>query len=160
MTIVEFRENLKKTPRPDVMAKEIVIQDSDTLVELVKNQMQHGNRGGVRKDVARLGWYKPRSKVDEEDGPSAYALMKHEMNPLPGLGIVDLKLTGAFYNAFYFDREALEVTSSDSKTETLKERFGKLLFKYTPDSVRQFSHTFNDKFFAYYRAFFADENLL
>ena len=156
MTIVEFRDNLKKTPRPDVMAKEIVIQDSDTLVELVKYQMQQGKRGGVRKEVARLGWYKPKAN----DEPSAYALMKHEKNPLPGLGIVDLKLTGAFYNAFYFDREALEVTSSDSKTETLKERFGKLLFKYTPDSIRQFGYIFNDKFFAYYRAFFAGENPL
>jgi hypothetical protein len=131
MTFFEAYRNFKNTPRPDVIVKKILIRDGEKIVELVKEQMQQGNRGGVRKDVARLGWYKPKNDGD----PSAYAIMKHEMNARPGLGIVDLKLTGDFYSALYFDSEVLEVTSSDSKTEVLKERYGQYILGCVRQSV-------------------------
>jgi hypothetical protein len=148
MTIIELHDNLKRMQRPDAITKRIVISDGDVLVELVKEQMQQGNRGGVQKDVARLGWYTPKGgwQSGKKYAPSAYALMKHEMNAKPGLGIVDLKLTGAFYNSFYFYREDLEVTSTDSKTSDLLDRYGENIFKFTPETINKYREIFNQKF--------------
>ena len=149
MTIIECYKNLCSTPKPDIIARNIVLENGDVIVELVKTQMMYGNRGGVRKEVARLGWYKP----NKEGEPSHYAIEKNKMNSLPGLGIVDLKLTGDFYNAFYFDNNELEVNSSDSKTEKLTERYGKYIFKLTPDSIDEFRGRFNWQFYDTFRGY-------
>jgi len=155
MTIPQLYHNFKQMPPPDELTKKIIISDGAKITELVKTQMMHGKRGDVRKDVAKLGFYKPKNatKKREKGGTkgssehSVYAEMKHEMNPLPGIGIVDLKLTGAFHDAFYFDKEKLEVYSADSKTDDLMKRYGRYIFKLTPDSIKEYGQDFYGKFF-------------
>jgi len=153
MTIFELRDNIHKIPLPTKIAKDIVINDGDDIVELVKSQMQRGVRGGVRKEEAKLGFYTPKGGWQNGNEPSSYAKFKHEMNREPGLGIADLKLTGAFYNAFYFDKNELEVSSKDSKTDSLMERYGQYIFKLTPESIEEYRPYFNSQFFETIKAY-------
>lgn len=57
-----------------------------------------------------------------------YAEMKNRMNPLPGYGNPDLRLTGAFYRGIYANIQggSLSITSSDSKTTDLEKKYGEL----------------------------------
>ena len=59
-----------------------------------------------------------------------YAEMKHSMNPLPGFGVPDLKLTGAFYRATSVSvgSQTLKIDSSDSKSTELQAKYGKEIF--------------------------------
>jgi hypothetical protein len=56
----------------------------------------------------------------------SYAEQKHNMNPLPGFGFPDYKLTGAFYEAFKIEVTdgVAHVFSTDSKAEKLEKREG------------------------------------
>jgi hypothetical protein len=57
-----------------------------------------------------------------------YAALKNRMNPLPGYGNPDLRLTGAFYRGIYSSIQggSLSITSSDSKTADLEKKYGEL----------------------------------
>ena len=57
-----------------------------------------------------------------------YAVMKHNLNPAPGLGNPDLKLTGAYWRGFIIKQMGetqYEITSIDSKTGKLDDMYGK-----------------------------------
>jgi hypothetical protein len=89
----------------------------------------------------------------------SYAEMKQEMNSRPDFGTPDLRLTGAFYNSFYFDFDTLEVTSSDAKTETLKEKYGNRgknpIFGLNEETVSRYRPIFNPKFFETFMVHFS-----
>ena len=55
-----------------------------------------------------------------------YAAYKNQLNPLPGYGNPDLRLTGAFYRGIYsaFNNGQLEINSTDSKTADLQKKYG------------------------------------
>jgi hypothetical protein len=59
-----------------------------------------------------------------------YAEEKHRMNPLPGFGVPDLRLTGAFYGGttVKVSGQTLMIDSSDSKSIELQEKYGKEIF--------------------------------
>jgi hypothetical protein len=59
-----------------------------------------------------------------------YAEMKHSMNPLPGFGVPDLRLTGAFYRAtsVTVSGQSVITNSSDSKSAELQAKYGKEIF--------------------------------
>jgi len=54
-----------------------------------------------------------------------YADEKHSMNPLPGWGYPDLKLTGRFYKSFYavLEGDNIEIGAKDEKTGWLSEHY-------------------------------------
>lgn len=54
-----------------------------------------------------------------------YAIAKNAMNPLPGLGVPDLKLTGAFYRGFITDvtPEIFSTRSTDIKNDELTAKY-------------------------------------
>lgn len=54
-----------------------------------------------------------------------YARVKNEMNPLPGLGTPDLKVTGAFYRGIRVEvsGETLNIKSTDSKGPDLEAKY-------------------------------------
>lgn len=56
-----------------------------------------------------------------------YARAKNELNPLPGFGTPDLKVTGDFYSEFYLTakNQEFELHSSDFKTGFLEKKYGK-----------------------------------
>lgn len=133
MTIVELRDNLR-TIKPFGIAQDIVISDGELIVEMQKDQLMRG------KDA-----------IGENLAPSyysdAYAEMKQQMNSRPELYTPDLRLTGDFYNGFYFDYDSLTVTSSDSKTPILIEKYGKYIFGLNEETLRRYRIVFNIRFF-------------
>lgn len=56
-----------------------------------------------------------------------YAAYKLSLNPL---GVVDLRLTGAFYDGFFIEADKFPVTfsSHDSKAPLLAEKYGSAIF--------------------------------
>lgn len=60
----------------------------------------------------------------------AYARYKNSLNPVPGLGIPDLKLTGEFYREIYAEvrGDKVIIDSTNEKTEALAKRFGESIF--------------------------------
>jgi hypothetical protein len=52
-------------------------------------------------------------------------MAKNSMNPLPGLGVPDLKLTGAFYRGFQtkVTPEAFSTSSTDEKNDALTAKY-------------------------------------
>lgn len=59
-----------------------------------------------------------------------YAEIKHRLNPLPGFGVPDLKLTGAFYQATSasISGDRIITDSGDSKSAKLQAKYGKQIF--------------------------------
>ena len=131
MTIIEAYHNLRSIS-PIGIVRDIVVADGDIIVELQKDQMMRG-KDATGEDIA------PSYRSD------AYAEMKQRMNSQPDHGTPDLRLTGDFYNAFYFDTDTLMVTSSDPKTPMLVE-------KYSNNGKSPF-FGLNDFFASIYRGF-------
>lgn len=67
-----------------------------------------------------------------------YARKKRQMNPKPGHGIPDLFYTGSFYKYFgvIVDKSqgTFRIDSTDSKTESLKKKYGEKIFGLQPKS--------------------------
>jgi len=60
----------------------------------------------------------------------SYAARKVLINPKPGFGNVDLKLTGAFQNEIFVDARdnSVVIDSADEKAGALIEKYGKNIF--------------------------------
>lgn len=65
----------------------------------------------------------------------AYARLKNAMNPVPGLGFPDLKLTGEFHREIYTEirGDKVIIDSTNEKTEALAKRFGEAIFGLNQD---------------------------
>ena len=88
-----------------------VVETKEIITEIQREQMFQGLNGQGKK----IGRYRNNK----------YARAKNEMNPLPGLGIPDLKLTGAFYAGFKTDvtPETFSTSSIDKKNAALTEKY-------------------------------------
>lgn len=71
------------------------------------------------------GFDKTGEKISRKYSNNKYARVKNEMNPLPGLGVPDLKVTGAFYRGIRVDYQGgkLITASSDEKGTDLEEKY-------------------------------------
>jgi hypothetical protein len=72
---------------------------------------------------------------------NAYARKKNAINPLPGLGNPDLKLTGAFYGGIVATVESgkLKIKSNDSKALDLEAKYGKQkIYGLQPEEMLDF----------------------
>lgn len=81
-------------------------------VEMQKDQLSQG----INQKGQGIGKYKD----------PYYADVKHSMNPLPGVGNVDLKYTGAFYQGLQaaIVGESIVIESTDSKASELEAKYG------------------------------------
>lgn len=98
-------------------------KEPEFIPRLIRLQMYQGLHGSG----GQIGRYR-----DPE-----YAADKHDMNPAPGFGNMDLKLTGSFYEkieTMYSGSDA-ESFSKDPKNKKLTERFGDALFKLNSESL-------------------------
>lgn len=128
-TIKQFKKRVQNLDVPAVV-EQAVIETSNQLSNLNAEQMFQG----LNKEGRPIGEY----------ALPTYAEAKHRMNPLPGFGVPDLKVTGAFYEGIYTGVEGLkiETDSVDSKTDRLKELFGEEIFglsdNYKSEYIREF----------------------
>lgn len=120
---IERLERLK-TNLPAI-AEQSVYESRDEYTEDQKEQLFQGsdNRGRSFKT-----YYDPE-----------YARMKNQMNPIPGYGYPDLKLTGAFYQGIYTKIEGgkIVVGSTDSKAADLEKKY-RYVFGLAPDEMEKF----------------------
>jgi hypothetical protein len=91
--------------------KIILGRNNHELVKSQQKQMLHG----LNSEGKAIGAYKG----------VIYAEEKYAMNPLAGKGIVDLNLTGDFYNAIFTDitGDSIIFDSSDSKSSGLESKY-------------------------------------
>lgn len=103
---------------------------SENYIDLVKDQLLHG--------LASNGQY------IGEYANEAYAFEKHNMNPLPGLGKMDFKFTGAFYKGILMKIRSKDysVFSIDSKAPKLERIAGNAeqIYYLMPSNMKQFSN--------------------
>lgn len=107
-------------------------KSAEKLAELQVGQMLVGHN--ARGD--KIGWY-----LDKD-----YRILKHSLNPYPGFGYVDLKMTGAFYEGVFaeIDMDDIIFDSTDSKSDDLQERYGEEIFGLDEEMTKQFQEQFYD----------------
>jgi len=118
----------------------LIEQDADTVTDLNKEQLYERS---VDKNGAPLRLY----------GSVGYSLDKNRINPRPGFGRPDLYLTGAFYRGFNIrvTRNALTITSSDSKTSMLTKKYGQDIFGLDQQSRDKFRPRLQNNIVKYIR---------
>lgn len=94
------------------VAIETMENTTEELIRLNKEQLLHGKTS----DGDLLAPYR------SED----YANYKHGLNPLPGFGTPDYRLTGAFFSGFVvtISGDVEDIHSTDPKTQKLEDREG------------------------------------
>ena len=140
----EVRDNLKDTARIVIISSE----SQDLIVELQTEQLMHG-----------------KDSTGGEIAPSyrnnAYADYKHAKNPLAGHGTPDLRLTGDFHRAIYFDTNKMQPTSDDPKTPSLEEKYsnnGKNpIFGLNEESLQKYRPEFKQKLIGEIKAQLSEE---
>lgn len=121
-----------KNFNPNKAIDEAFEQTVDELAEKNKEQLFEG------KD-------KTGESISRRYRSQKYARVKSEMNPLPGLGVPDLKVTGAFYRGIRVDYQGgvLKTTSTDEKGPELEAKYegifglgGEFKKQFIKDSLR------------------------
>lgn len=102
------------------------------LTDAQRNQMLEG----LRSDGKKIGKYKSKT----------YAAKKFAMNPMAGLGNIDLKLTGEFQAAILVDvrpgSQSLVFSSADEKTSMIVSLLGKEVFGLSTPFAKEYSAYF------------------
>jgi hypothetical protein len=109
-TASEIEERLKALDLRKLLTESIE-ETADQYVELNQQQMYAGKDGDGRE-------------ISPQYARQDYAVMKNQMNPAPGYGTPDLKLTGAFYQGYGVRVEGDEVIK-DSNVEYADQLFEK-----------------------------------
>jgi hypothetical protein len=117
MTIISLYQKVQTLEaQTDQLITSSLEQTKEQLANLNVEQMHKG----LNAQGEPIGQY--RNEV--------YAEMKHSMNPQPGFGVPDLRLTGAFYRAtsVSVNSQSIVIDSSDSKSADLQAKYGKEIF--------------------------------
>lgn len=107
---------------------QIILETSQEIVQLNRDQL----RQGIKSNGVTLLEYKSFE----------YAERKHAMNPAPGFGNPDLYLEGDFYRGFQVAKitsRSFDLLSTDSKSDSLEEKYGEKIFGLTQKSRTQYA---------------------
>jgi hypothetical protein len=109
---IDFRQSVKDS----------FVETENDYINLNLRQMLHG----LNSEGDKIGEY----------ASDVYASAKARFNPLPGYGVVDLRLHGAFYNGAQarLNGNTIEILSVDSKDPKLEAKYGKVIWGLTSDS--------------------------
>lgn len=147
MTLVQYIEKLKKADKAYITEQilRIVQEESNYVIDLNQSQLLSGvdSKGNELKEYAVKG----------------YAVFKNKLNPIPGFGIPDLKLTGAFQREMYLQFSSkgfpIEIFSRDEKTGKLVEQYGKDIFGVTKDNLENLRDHLKPKISELFASIFA-----
>lgn len=131
-TIAALRKGLDKLDIPTEI-EAIIIRTSPDIIKLNTDnpdsgQLIHGkNSLGIEISP---GYYL-----------LTYSIEKEDLNPLPGFGVPDLKLTGAFYAGFKVDVEKgyFTISSTDEKADMLESKYGIEIYGLTKENLTKYS---------------------
>jgi hypothetical protein len=107
--------------RIDKLKVDDIVEDTMTDASPMLRDKQRGQMSdGLNAEGDKIGRYRN----------PAYARMKNSMNPKPGFGTPDLKLTGAFYKDIYTEvrGDKLIIDSVNEKTQALAEKYSEKIF--------------------------------
>ena len=112
-----------------------IINDEDKLVDIKKQEYLVGNIFSNGKKAK----YSKKSRV-VEGGSELYRDFKNKLNPLPGLGNVDLILGGSFINSFFLEEKGKGYIfgATDSKANDLLGRYGEDIFNLNQKAFNDF----------------------
>lgn len=110
----------------ELLVERVVENTEEGIADRQREQLLHGETS----TGAPIGTYRS----------PGYAQAKHTMNPLPGLGYVDLRKTGAFYRGIYAAvvGDELIIDSSDGKTPDLIAKYGEDIFGLNGEFRRRY----------------------
>jgi hypothetical protein len=125
MTIKGLHDKIKS-----VNVGEVIESSMEDAAPLIADRQKDQMRDGVNQKGAKIGRYRN----------PAYARKKNAMNPLPGFGVPDLLLTGAFYKGIYADvrGDKLILDSTDGKTPKLAKQYGEEIFGLNRSTKAEF----------------------
>lgn len=139
-TIFEVYQNAKRTAEN---ARGVVVGIIEDHADIIADY----NRAQLESGLDRNG-----DVINPFYGSIYYAMMKNNMNSKPGLGVPDLKLTGAFYRGIFLSMKgyAFSLSSSNSKTESLVDKYGEYIFGLNDNSLASYSQ---NEFFEAFKEF-------
>lgn len=119
-TLLQLYNRIQRVKEDEVI-EETMDQSSPVITEKQREQMLTG----VNSEGKKIGKYRS----------PAYARKKNAMNPLPGLGVPDLRLTGQFYKGIYTEirGDKIITDSTDEKTQDLADKYGENIFGLNKD---------------------------
>lgn len=106
----------------------ILNEHGKEIVDLNRNQLFSG-RDGYGDAL--------QTYADARLNENGYAAFKHDLNPAPGFGTPDLKLTGSLYEKMRarVNGATLNLDSEDAKATQLKQKYGEGIFKMDAESI-------------------------
>jgi hypothetical protein len=110
---------------PNEVAAQAIESTKPELVNLQEDQMMQG----LNAKGEKIGRYRSQ----------AYARRKNQMNPLPGFGVPDLRLTGSFHRGLgaIVQENSTTLTSDDSKADALAKKYGDI-FGLSPQKLAEY----------------------
>lgn len=104
------------------LASESIDKTRDDIKEIQQEQLL----SGLNAKGEKIGKYRSNK----------YARVKNQMNPRPGLGTPDLKVTGDFHRGIFVDArtDTYVIESGDDKNADLQDKYGKEILGLNKDS--------------------------
>lgn len=98
--------------------------DTDKLIDESLNETT-SDFDNIQRDQLLSGKANTGKEIEPLYRRRKYADAKHDMNPLPGYGIPDLKLTGSFHRGIDVKagRESFNIISTDKKAIELEQKY-------------------------------------
>lgn len=124
-TALQLRERIRAMDI-DVISQNSLEETKDDIVKKQKEQLLQG----LNAKGEKIGRYRSNK----------YARAKNQMNPLAGLGVPDLKLTGAFHSGINIqvNTETFKTESTDSKGPELEAKYGKEILGLNEESKDEY----------------------
>ena len=124
-TVLQLRERIRSMDI-DVISQNSIEETKDEIVKKQKEQLLQG----LNAKGEKIGRYRSNK----------YARAKNQMNPLPGLGVPDLKLTGAFHAGINvtINTETFKTESTDSKGPDLEAKYGNEILGLNEESKDEY----------------------
>jgi len=141
MGVISFAQRLRQINK-GLLQAQAVNENKNLMIELNQEQLL----SGIDSKGEKLGERNPYRW-------QWYSDLKQRMNPRPGPGNPDLKLTGSFHEAMQvtFDGKQLDLTSFDGKTQDLVSKYGGEIFGFTPVSLQKVKEECTKMFVSLYK---------
>lgn len=106
------------------LQRKVAVFDTDQAIDQAFTKTT-GDLADENRKQLYAGFDKNGKKITPKYRRYKYAAAKYEMNPLPGLGTPDLKVTGAFYRGITVEYESgiLHTESTDKKGPMLEQKY-------------------------------------
>lgn len=107
----------------ETKVKSLLLEREDEIRDLIRDRWKNE---GINKPYSKTSKY-------YVSGDELYYIFKNNLNPNPGLGNVDLILTGALVESIelILNRNRVEVIATNWKYDTITEQYGKQPFNIT-----------------------------